>query len=168
VKLRNGALVLAALLVAVGLYLSLGPPRVLWLNTGLRIEYEWQRGAAALLAAAGAAGMAAVLRQKAGRGLAALAALVLTAFGAQRLAYRVDVMEGALSRRTLLGTTALPWASITRVDATAGELAAAADQGTIRVPTSGLTADERAALERSVSRRVREADPRKDEKAPAR
>jgi hypothetical protein len=37
VKLRNGALVLAAIQV-LGLYLSLGPPPVLWLNTGLRIE----------------------------------------------------------------------------------------------------------------------------------
>ncbi len=155
--MRDAALLLAAIAMVAGLYLSLGPPRVLWLNTGLSIGYEWKRGAASFLAGAGAAGLAGGIRPRGGRVILAALAAAFAVFGAYRLAYRVEAVEDALRVRTLLGTTSLPWASITRVDITPGELALTSDRGTTQVETADLTADQRAALERTVARRVREA-----------
>lgn len=162
VKLEKAALIFLAILVVTGLCLSLGPPRVLWLNAGLRIEYEWKRGTAALLAAAGAAGLSVALRKTALRVLGAVAAVALAAFGADRFAYRVEAVEDGLWARTLLGTTSLPWASITRVDATPDGMTATSDRGTMRVGTASLAPDQRAALERTVARRVREAGDRRE------
>ena len=159
---RTAALVLAAIVIVLGVYLALGPPRVLWLNTGLRIEYEWKSSAAALLAAAGAAGLAWGVRRTIARALLAGFAVLFVAFGIHRLAYRVEAVDDGLRSRGLLGTTLLPWASISRVDMGRDGLALVSDRGATRVDTGQLTADQRAAFERTVARRVREANERTD------
>jgi hypothetical protein len=158
VKYRTVALALAAVVAAAAFYVSLGPPRVLWLNAGLEIAHEWTHGAAALLAAAAVAAMGAALHRRAPQVLALVAAASLAVFGAQRLAYRVDAVQDALSLRTILGTTRIPWKAVTRMDAAPGHLTAVADGTAIRIATASLSADERAALERTVARRLREAD----------
>jgi len=158
VKYRTAALALAAAIAAAAFYASLGPPRVLWLNAGLEIAHEWTHGAAALLAAAAAVGMAASLRNRAGQVLALLGAVALGIFGAHRLAYRVDAVQDALSLRTILGTTRIPWTAVTRMDAGPEYLTAVADGAAIRIGTASLSAEEKAALERTVARRMKEAD----------
>jgi hypothetical protein len=158
VKHRKAVLVLAAVVVAVAFYVALGPPRVLWLNAGLEIAHEWTHGAAAVLAAAAAAGMAAVVKNRAGQVVAVLGALALGVFAVQRLTYRVDAVQDSLSLRTVLGTTRIPWSAVTRMDAAPTHLTAVSTTGAIRIGTAGLSADERAALERTVARRIREAD----------
>jgi hypothetical protein len=158
VRYRIAALALAALVAVVAFYVSLGPPRVLWLNAGLEIAHEWTHGAAALVAAGAVAAMAAVLHRRGPQALALVAAASLAVFGAQRLAYRVDAVEDALSLRTILGTTRIPWTAVTRMDAAPGHLTAVSDAAAIRIGTASLSADERAALERTVARRMREAD----------
>ncbi len=157
-KHRNAVLVLAAVVGAVALYFSLGPPRVLWLNAGLTLAYEWTKGVSALVAAAAAAAMAFAAPKRPARVVAFLAAAALTVFGGGRLLYRVDAVAEALSVRTILGTTRIPWKAVTRVDTTPGHLTAVAEGAAIRIGTASLSADERAALERSVARRLREAD----------
>ncbi len=165
-KARDAALILAAIVTVLGLYLALGPPRVLWLNTGLRIEYEWTRGAAALLAAAGVAGLAVGVRKTPARVLLAGLAAAVAAFGAYRLAYRVEAVEDALRLRTLLGATVVPWATISRVDITPDALTVTRGKGPIwSIPTRDLTPDQRAAFERTVARRVREAGERRGDPA---
>jgi Bacterial PH domain len=158
VRYRNAALVLAAVVAAVALYFSLGPPRVLWLNAGLTLAYERTKGAAALVAAAAAAAIALTAGRRLAQVVAVLATAALAVFGVHRLLYRVDAVEGALSLRTILGTTTIPWTAITRVDATPGHFTAVADGAAIQIGTTSLSADERAALERTVARRLREAD----------
>jgi Bacterial PH domain len=158
VKYRNAALVLAALVIAVAVYFSLGPPRVLWLNAGLTLAHESGKGVSALVAAAAAAAIAYSAGSRAAQVIAGIAALALAVFGVHLLVYRVDAVEEALSRRTLLGTTRIPWKAVTRVDSTPGHFTAVADTTAIRIGTASLSADERAALERTVARRLREAD----------
>jgi hypothetical protein len=158
VRYRKAALAVAAVVAALAFYVSLGPPRVLWLNAGLEIAHEWTHGAAAILAAVAAAGMAAVLKNRAGQVVAVLGALALGVLAAQRLAYRVDAVQDALSLRTVLGTTRIPWSAVTRMDAAPTHLTAVSTNSAIRIGTAGLSADERAALERTVARRIREAD----------
>jgi hypothetical protein len=158
VRYRHAALVLAAVVAAVAFYFSLGPPRVLWLNTGLTLAYEGKKGASALIAAVAITAMAFVERKRAARVGALLAAAGLAVFGAHLLVYRVDAVDDALSKRTILGTTRIPWKAVTRVDATAGHFTAVSDGAAIRIGTATLTADERAALERTAARRLREAD----------
>jgi hypothetical protein len=112
------------------------------------------RGAAAFLATAGAAGLAAGIRPRMGRAiLAALAA----AFAGYLFAYRVEAVPDALRVRTLLGTTSLPWASITRVDATRDTLALISDRGRTQVETGELTGDPQRARPLSGSQRERPA-----------
>ncbi len=156
-KPRTLALLLCTAVVAAGLYLSLGPPRMLWLNTGLRIAYAWTRGAGALAAAAGAAGLAAALRPRAGRVVAGVVAVLLAAFAAERFAYRADVVEDAIAVRTLAGASRLPWTDVTHVESILGAMTVITAGKTLSVPTSSLSAEQRAALERTVARRVREA-----------
>jgi hypothetical protein len=110
------------------------------------------------VAAAAVAAMAVALRQRAPQVLALVAAAFIAVFGAHRLAYRVDAVQDALSLRTILGTTRIPWTAVTRMDATPGHLTAVSDAAAIRIGTANLSADERAALERTVARRMREAD----------
>jgi hypothetical protein len=158
VRYRTAALALAALVAVLAFYVSLGPPRVLWLNAGLEIAHEWTHGAAALVAAAAVAAMAAAVHRRPPQVLALVAAVSLAVFGAQRFAYRVDAVQDALSLRTILGTTRIPWTAVTRMDAAPGHLTAVSNGGAIRIATAGLSSDERAALERTVARRIREAD----------
>jgi hypothetical protein len=158
VKYRNAVLALAALVAAAAFYFSLGPPRVLWLNAGLTLAYEGTKGVSALVAAAAAAGMAFATPKRPAQVVAFLAAAALAVFGAGRLLYRVDAVAEALSVRTILGTTRIPWKAVTRVDTTPGHLTAVAEGAAIRIATASLSPDERAALERTVARRLREAD----------
>jgi len=158
VKYRKAALAAAAVVVAVAFYVALGPPRLVWLNAGLEIAHEWTHGAAAVLAAAAAAGMSAALRNRAAQVVAVVSAAALGVFAAQRITYRVDAVQDAISLRTILGTTRIAWSDVTRMDAAPTHLTAVSTTGAIRIGTAGLSADEKAALERTVARRMREAD----------
>jgi hypothetical protein len=66
-------------------------------------------------------------------------------------------VDDALRVRTVFGTTSLPWASIARVDARADHLRVTSDEGTTQAVGADLTPDQRAAFERTVARRLREA-----------
>ena len=158
VKYRNAIVAGALVVAAVALYLSLGPPRVLWLNAGLTLAYDGTKGLAALVAAAAVAALAFLTPRRAGRVAALVAASGLLVFGVHRLVYRVDAAADAIAARNILGTTRIPWKAVTRIDATPGHLTAVADGAAIRIGTASLSADERAALERTVARRLREAD----------
>jgi hypothetical protein len=158
VKYRSAVIAGALLVAAVAVYFSLGPPRVLWLNAGLTLAYDWTKGVSALVAAALVATVAFLAPLRAARVAALVAACGLMVFGVGRLLYRVDVVADAIAVRNVLGTTRIPWKVVTRIDAVPGHLTAVTEGAAIRIGTASLSADERAALERTVSRRLREAE----------
>jgi hypothetical protein len=145
-----------ATLVA-GLLLAFGPLRAVWLNAGLRIDYPWPRGASALVAAGGAAGLAALTRPRALRFLAAALSIVLGLVGAGLLLYRLEALDEGLVERRLLGTVRLAWSDVTAVQTEPEALLVAGAATRVRIDTTQLSPDQRASLERTIARRVREA-----------
>jgi hypothetical protein len=140
-----------------GLLLALGPLRAVWLNAGLRIDYPWPRGASALVAAGGAAGLAALTRPRALRFLAAALSIVLGLVGAGLLLYRLEALDEGLVERRLLGTVRLAWSDVTAVQTEPEALLVAGAATRVRIDTTQLSPDQRASLERTIARRVREA-----------
>lgn len=142
---------------ALGLGLALGPPRFTWANTGLQIAHPPAQGLAALLGALALGLSVAGLRTRALR-LAGLAvATALATFGGQRLAWRLEALEGGLVERRLTGTIRMPWDKIDRVESRLAEIEVGGRDGArLRIATGGFPPEDRARLERTISRRVRE------------
>jgi hypothetical protein len=148
-----GALALAACLWGAG-----GSPRVRLLNEGLRLEHPPARGAWGLAGAAGLGLLAAAVPRRGLRLTLAACAVLAAALAGQRLLYRLEAGPQALTARGLLGTTALPWREVTRVDTGHQELLVSGTGDTqIRVVTAGFDPELRTTLERAISRRVAES-----------
>ncbi len=156
---RHAASALAGLaVVLLGLWGVWGAPRLTLSNTGIGIDYPTLRTLAVLAAAASAAGLAFVLPRRALGVAAVAAAAALFIFGLHRLAYRLEVGPGGLSLRDLRGSRRLAWRDVTRVEPEAHWLALRAKGGEdVDIDTSGFTPQQRASLERTVARHVREA-----------
>ena len=156
--MRLPAASLGLVLVAAGAFYARGGPRLTIVNTGLRVEYLWPQGAALLAAALGFGLVAWTLPRRWMRATFVAAATLTAALAGGRFAYRLDAEEAGLSDRGLLGSTRLPWKDVRRVDAgPALILVWGPGEAQVRVNTAGFTSDQRATLDRSISRRVREA-----------
>src|SRR6185503_434699 len=97
----------------------MGPPRLTLVNAAVTLAYPWARSLAAL-AAAVAAGTAAVLGRRWVRGIAVVLAIGSAAAGVHLLRYRVRADDSGLATRGLAGTSALAWSQIARVDSGPG------------------------------------------------
>jgi hypothetical protein len=77
--------------------------------------------------------------------------------------YRVDADQGGLASRGLLGGTRIPWGEVAGVDGDAGLVVVTSkDQRKISVDTADFRPEQRATLDRTIARRVRESSPTKD------
>ena len=151
---------LGLVILVAGALGAAGAPRMTLLNTGLRIEYPWARGLGALGVALGLGLIALALPRRWMRWIAAVAAVVATAFALGRLAYRLDAGDGGVVDRGLLGATRLAWRDVRRVDTgPALILIWGPGDAQVRVDTSSFSPEQRATLERTIARRVREAQP---------
>jgi hypothetical protein len=158
---RRLAQVLLSAAILAAAWLAFGPARVTWLNSGLRIDYPWPRGAAALFATAGSALLAALLDHRLLRLGAAVLALVGLLLGLHLLVYRLEAGEAGITRGGVLGSTTIAWTDVTRVDTGARALVITdRAEAQVRVGTSDLAPDERARLERTIARRVKEGSTR--------
>jgi hypothetical protein len=160
---RIALVVLGAAVFVFGAYASQGPPRLTLLNAGLSMQHGWKHPAGALIAAAGAVLLATSAPRRWARvfflALAALSLLVAVHLAA----YRVDADAAALSSRGLLGKTRIPWGAVAGVDGDAGLVVVTGrDQHKIRVDTTDFRPEQRATLDRTIARRVRESSPTKD------
>jgi len=145
-------------LVGAGVFYARGGPCLTMVNTGLRVEHLWPQWAALLLAALGFGLVAWALPRRWMRAIAVAVAIVTAALAGGRFAYRLDAEAAGLSDRGLLGSTRLPWKDVRRVDAgPALILVWGPGDAQVRVNTAGFTSDQRATLDRIISRRVREA-----------
>lgn len=162
---RIALLALGAIVFVAGAYASQGPPRLTLLNAGLSVQHGWKHPAGALVAAAGALLLAAAAPRRWARVVfLALAALSLVV-AIHLVAYRVDADENGLASRGLLGRTRIPWGEVAGVDGAAGLVVVTGkDQNKIRVDTTDFRPEQRATLDRTIARRVRESSPTKDYK----
>ena len=77
--------------------------------------------------------------------------------------YRVDADQVGLASRGLLRRTSIPWGEVMGVDGDGGLVVVTGrNQNKIRVDTTDFRPDQRATLDRTIARRVRESSPPKD------
>lgn len=145
------------LTVAGGL-LSTGAPRLVFVNAGLQVEYPVTRGLAALAATAGLALVAAAIPKLAFRLLACVAALGVSFVALHLLLYRLEASDAGLLSRGVLGTTAIEWREVVGLDRGGDELIVTGrSDRQVRIDTTDFGSDQRATLERTIARRVRES-----------
>jgi hypothetical protein len=147
------AALLAALLALA--FLSMGAPRLTLHNADVHIAYPWPRPAAALASALAAAGVALMARVGWARVLAGAFALAAALAAAHLVLYRVQAGSEGIEARTLLGTDRLAWRAITQVETGPGLLLIRGGGGErVRVDTTDFRAEDRAALDRTIARRL--------------
>jgi len=110
-----------------------------------------------LVAAGGALGLCILARPRPLRLLAAALSIVLGLVGAGLLLYRLEALAEGLVERRLLGTVRLAWSEVTAVQTQPEALLVSGAATRVRIDTQQLSPDQRASLERTIARRVREA-----------
>jgi hypothetical protein len=145
-------------LIAIGAFLSTGPPRLVLLNASLRLQYPWTRGFGALLAGAGALVLATVVSKLALRLIAGVAAIAAFMVALHLFRYRLEATAAGLVSRGALGTTAIGWREIKSVERGPDLLLVSGPgEARIRVDTTDFDPEQRASLERTIARHVAEA-----------
>jgi len=151
---------LAACLAAsgAGLLASRGPLRFTWTNDGLEAVFP---GLIVAMAVASALGMALAMvpaARPATRLILGVAALTLGARAADRGVYRLEVSSVGLAERALSGSSALAWPEVVGVYSEQDRIRVRGKPDvTLQIATSLLRPEDRATLERTLSRRVRES-----------
>lgn len=135
-------------------------PRLTLLNEGIRLRYPWPAVAATALTVVALAALAALLRPLPARGMAILFALVASAFAVERLTYLVAADAAALTSSGLVERARIAWPEVRQVQGDGRTLRVSGfGENQIVIETAGLRPQDRATLERTVSRRVQEAGP---------
>lgn len=157
-RLRWLAALAAMALLAAAAGLARAPMRISLVNTTLRIDDPWTRTAAFALAGAGLAVLAAALpARRTMRGLlvacAVLTFVTAAATAVTWLEARPEVLTG---RRWFLLTT-IPWNQVSRVDSWRDAIVVWSASGArIAIDVRRMDAEQRAVLERTIARHVRE------------
>jgi hypothetical protein len=157
-RARTAVRVALLAIAAAATTVALAAPRLTWENAGLAVRHPLHHGGAALV---GAAALAAAALSGTRRPIAVLvlaAAGALAALGAQRLAWRVEAVEAGLHERTLTGWTRVDWREVELVEPRSDVIRVGARNGTsIALGTGGFAPEDRARLERTIARRIKEA-----------
>jgi len=131
-------------------------PRFVWLNSGVHVSHLWPVWAAAVAAALGAGLAAWALKGK--PRIAAIALAVFALASALHLGlYDVGAEDAGLTERGLLGTTRLAWKDVSRVDSGSRWIFVfGKDESRVRIDAASFAAEDRARLDRTIARRVKE------------
>lgn len=162
-RLRIVFLAIGAIAFVAGAYASQGAPVLTLLNTGLSVHHPWRHPIGALGAAAGAALLAWVSPRRWARALFVALAVLSILVAIHLAVYRVDADQTGLASRGLFGGTRIPWPEVAGVDGDAVQVVVTGkDQSKIRVDTTDFRPEQRATLDRTIARRVRETPPTRD------
>ena len=139
---------------------AMGSPRVTLLNAALLIDYPWRQGVALLSAAGGLGLLAWAIPRRWARIAGGASLLVVLGLGVDRLTYRLEVDEVGLATRSPFGDVVVRWPQVSRVESGDAVVVVwgVGDQQ-VRIPTSAFRPEQRAMLDRSIARRVREQQP---------
>lgn len=160
-RLRLLAAACAAGLAAAALALMRAPMRITLVNATLRIDDPWTRPAALALAGAAALAVAAALPPRRSHRLllGGCAALLFAAAASAGTAW-LEARPDALAARRLFVTRTIPWGEVSRVDARHdGVTVWDASGAAVDFDARRLSPDQRAVLDRTLARRVREGPP---------
>jgi hypothetical protein len=139
--------------------LAFAPPEVLWLNAGPTIKYPWTAGAGALIGAIVLAGLGLQAKGTWQRAVALVLAGLLVVWSCELFVYRLNVTASGLAQRGLTGSSSIPWRGVTGVELEPRHIAVQGPKETVRIPTHRISPEDRARLERTIARQVREATP---------
>jgi hypothetical protein len=157
---RRALAVLLVTGIAAGLGFAFAPPRLTLVNAAVRVAYPWSAVAGGALAGLCAGALAALARRLSGRAALAAVAAACLVLALGRAAFAIEAGGDAVTERGLLRRTALPWREVSRVESDEAAIAVwSADGRHVRIETARLRPEQRAALERTVSRRVRGGQP---------
>jgi hypothetical protein len=147
-------------LVAVGLWFSFPAPRLLFLNASVVVRYPVRSTVGLLTTAAGVVLLRSALGLRALRILLAFFGGFLVVFAADRYFFRLEAGPLDLTQDGVFGRTRIPWAEVRRVEpGTSIVVLWGRGDAQIRVSTDSFTENERAILDRTIARHVREARP---------
>jgi hypothetical protein len=152
-----GALAAVAVLAAAA-WLTRPPMRITLVNTTLRIDDPWTRAAAFALASVGLAALAVALpARRAMRGLLAACAVVTLGTAAAAAFTWLEARPEVLTGRRWFVLSTIPWNEVTRVDSWRDAIVVwSASGASIVIDARRLDAEQRAVLERTIARHVRE------------
>jgi hypothetical protein len=152
--------ILALVLCGSGLAFAFSFERLSVSNTSLVLRYPTSAGLGLLSTGAGLlVGGAAFRRTLARVPLVGLGAIVLLV-GADRMLFRLEAGPQSLTEDGLLGRTTIPWSEVRRVEPGSSVVVLWGRGDTqIRVVTDWLSPDDRAVIDRTIARHVREARP---------
>jgi hypothetical protein len=155
---RLALLALGAALTLAGGYLSAGPPRITLLNAALRIEYPWARGAGGLVAALGLAMLAALMTRSTWRRIGFVLALGPLLIAGHLLLWKLEITDSSFSFRGLFGTTTMAWSEVASINVFPGSgiLVESRSGAKLHLDTTDFAADQRASVERTLARHVKE------------
>jgi hypothetical protein len=158
---KKGRIVLAAgaavALVACGV-LSMGAPRLVVLNNGIEVAYPLRLGLFALGAAAGALALVALAPGRRARLAAAAAAVLALVFSLERIGYRLEASRDGLAARHYGWTTRLGWNEISQVTVGLRGTELVTSRKRIALDISALPANDAAIINRTIARRISEAN----------
>ena len=152
-----GALAAVAVLAAAA-WLVRAPMRITLVNTTLRIDDPWTRAAAFALAGLGLAALAAALPARRWlRGLLVACAVLTFGVAAATAATWLEARPEVLTARRWFFLTTIPWNEVSRVDSWRDAVVVWSASGArVVIDARRLDAQQRAVLERTIARHVRE------------
>jgi hypothetical protein len=156
---RRGRIVLAvvALVVALaGAWATRVPPRVTLLNSAVSIDHPWPAavGWLAIAAAPILLGVAAAPRVL--RVLLILAGLLVLVQAWHVAVYRLEAGPAVLDEKQALARLSIPWTQVTRVESGLTQISVFGPSSQILIDTSRFSPEQRATLDRTIARRLRE------------
>lgn len=154
---RAGLAAAGLALAAAGLWQATRPAALTLSNSGLSAAYPPAAAWGALAAAAGLALVLAALPPGRLRLLPVVPALLFVLLAGERACYRIEAGRETLSVRGLGGREQVPWKAVEAVQPEEDGLRVRAGQLELRLRLGPLDPAERPSLERTIARRVREA-----------
>jgi hypothetical protein len=157
-RLRWLAALAAVAVLAAAAWLSRAPMRITLVNTTLRIDDPWTRAAALALAALGVAALAAALpARRSMRFLLGAGAVLTMAVAGATASTWFEARPGVLTARRWFRLTTIPWNEVSRVDSWRDAVVVWSASGArVVIDARRLDAQQRAVLERTIARHVRE------------
>ena len=156
-RLRISAAAVAALLALAAAVLVRAPMRITLVNATLRIDDHWMRAAGIALAAAAAVAACFAFPRRPHRAVLASAAAVLLVLAASAATAWLEARPDALAAGRYFTRTTVPWTEVSRVEARQDGITVWAASGSaIDFDARRLSGEQRAVLDRTLARRVRE------------
>lgn len=132
------------------------PPRVTLLNSAVSIDHPWPAPVGWLAIAAAPILLGLAARPRVLRALLTLAGGLVLVQAWHVAVYRLDAGPTALEEKQALAGLSIPWTQVTRVESGLTGISVISPTSQILIDTSRFSPEQRATLDRTIARRLRE------------